>query len=462
MESKIYRVVGLLWLTGILLFAFIKPPFWALMDDATNLSYIDEVKIEGKSLSQFTDEYMLRDRQVWGMFRPVYPAYVYVFYGAFKNHSGLAYGLNFLLVLGMLFGWAALFSKLVWREGKWLFFAWACAFTPHYNFLFFASLQEKLMLMGGLGLFGSLWASENKSKSVYLFTFTAILSLAFAFLSKATTLFMSVPVFFWLLVLTKRDGKRILPLWLTLIPIFIGSALFFSSIRGMYSSFYNTSNLVSKFIHMGPRFHVPVFFGLAGLVGVVIDWIKQSPPERNLINQFHLAFWPLGLLSYMAIMLPWKSGVGYYLLAPTGVFWMGTIIILYKIIKERVHPQVSILMILLLVLVSGFSAQKFAAWALQHHHARDVVQFIQNEMGPADNQTVIAMPEPCQEARFALSYFIGNGYEIHLAHGNQFPAVLEGTRKILIKDKYCDGSVGGFSPDKILLSKPPWYIYEEN
>jgi hypothetical protein len=196
---------------------------------------------------------------------------------------------------------------------------------------------------------------------------------------------------------------------------------------------------------------------------LIWSWWRQPRPERRLLDLAHLLVWPFGLLGFLAIMLPWRAGVGYYLIAPAGVFLIGTFLSLYLSLEKFFARGGLLILSLLLLGASGFAAEKLDLWSREHHETGSVVQFLKELLSTSkQNSVAIAMPSPCDEAHNSLGLFMGGAEGILYAKGNRYPETPAGSRKLLVADRYCPGvSVEGFRRDQIIFEAAPWFVYEE-
>src|SRR5258706_13886072 len=150
--ERLAKILSLFWLSATILLYALYPPYWALMDDVANLGYVREWSHMGWLTS--ICNYVQHDVTSWGIFRPLYPLFVVVFYTPLQQHPGLAYAILAVLMFGLWWVCALLFEKLTDTRpagGRWWFFLIACLFTPNFNLLLFASLQEKFILFCAAG-----------------------------------------------------------------------------------------------------------------------------------------------------------------------------------------------------------------------------------------------------------------------------------------------------------------------
>src|SRR5436190_1738546 len=141
--GRLPKLLSLTWLAANSLLYLIYPPYWAFMDDVGNLDYVRQWAHSGWLAG--IRSYVQHDLAVWGMFRPLYPFFIALFYTPFQHHPGFGYSVLALLMFGLWWVCALLFESLTeTREtgGRWWFFLAGCLFTPNFNLLLFASLQE--------------------------------------------------------------------------------------------------------------------------------------------------------------------------------------------------------------------------------------------------------------------------------------------------------------------------------
>jgi len=254
--DRTIKMLTVVWFLSVLAVLCLYPPFWALMDDAGHVQKAIG-GFEGKTFWQWVSSVIQGDFG-WGMFRPIYDVFIYVFYSAFWRSSRLAYLVIYFINVAIFWFWSVLFRKIAEpvllankqnaKTYQWLFLALCFLFTPHFNLIFFASLQERFVLLFGAFAFLGVFNMEEKngmSVSSILYLIGGIL---LSLLSKATALFLIIPLVLWLLILWNRERKLGF-LWLSVILIFIevGFGLFFLSIRGGYTHQYRLGSIFSLF-----------------------------------------------------------------------------------------------------------------------------------------------------------------------------------------------------------------------
>src|SRR3989338_6376900 len=102
LEQIVALTVGAVWAFFVLSLIVFLRPYWALMDDHGHLwnkPFMVELGFV-KWMSQF-----IRDDSGWGMFRTVYGAYIYFFYGLLGHSNFAAYMVLFMVNICIFFIW---------------------------------------------------------------------------------------------------------------------------------------------------------------------------------------------------------------------------------------------------------------------------------------------------------------------------------------------------------------------
>jgi len=197
-DCQFSRAIGVAWLLGVLCLFLFYPPYWALMDDHGHL--INAVNhFGGLNLFQYVAHFVDGDRD-WGMFRPMYAVFIYVFYGIFKSSSQLGYLFICVFNFSIFWIWALLFGRclVIFSQDlkknqlyffRWLFLIFCFLFSRNYTLFFFASLQERLLLFfGSLAFLGMIRMIEMKKMTIWYLS-AVLIGVILALLSKATALF---------------------------------------------------------------------------------------------------------------------------------------------------------------------------------------------------------------------------------------------------------------------------------
>jgi hypothetical protein len=301
--------ICLLAVSAVVALSFLAfPPFWGLMDDATNLKVLLPLMRE-KGLLGGPWEYARRDFS-WGMVRPLYPLMVY---GLYLPGQLLApwvtFALNAFVSVAAVAGLARHLARRLGASWKELLVL-NVLFAYEFDLLQHPSLQEKLVLLFAWGFFHAL-AKAGGGGGWFL---TALGFCALGFLSKASFLvYFSVGFLFW----CQKNQEALrngLPLcWartllLAALGLGAGSALFWVARHGSYTHAYGAAGVRA---HLGrPVFWLPLAllaFALAGLNARRKNW---SPADGN---AFALG---VGAILFFLLFLPW--GLAGYLLSLVG------------------------------------------------------------------------------------------------------------------------------------------------
>lgn len=461
---------------GLLSVYLFLPPYWALMDDWGQINSAAQ-QFEGKNLVQYLAEFVRGDFG-WGMFRPVYGLFIYLFYGTFWKSSQLAYLFIYALNLGIFWAWGTLFEKTIYlftpniekpRAGifKWFFFIFCFLFSPNYTIFFFASLQERLILIfGAAAYYGMLKLAENdqtvRPGAIWLFAGTA-----FCLMSKASAIFLVPPFAVWLAILfwQKREIK-FARLFLGIIALGAAFAYGLYSIRKGYTDQYLVSAMWDHWVQFGGRLHRPLLTCLIAAAFTIFCWIRLDT-QRCVARLYSFLFWPLTMFCFALVMLPWRSVVNYYLIVPGGMFLTGCKLMICFSVWLLLAPEKRKWLIAVLLIICAVTsipcARKVWKNARQHHGTGEVVQFLKQEFTQDElGNSVIWMPRPCIEASAAMSQFLRQPNLVRvLSNNDAFPAAEAGiARSFLMINGECSEIPKNFQKSREVFSYHPWYIYQ--
>ncbi len=338
-EVFFLRMMALGCLAVFVWLLWYKPPDWSLMDEPGLLSQIKKW-FPHRKWWVYVSYYCESDVKYWGMFRPIFPLFVYFFYGFFGFSSQVAYSVNFAIMFSVLWGWSILFEYFIkdalphdpavkpkiWR---YLFFVLCCLFTPHYNLIYYPTAQEKFTLLFGLPIYWSLLRMSHDKSRISLNAGLLIACLLLVLLSRASSLFMIPVIVFWIAAIHPDHMSNRLKITLISIVAVIGVSFgrYFLSIRKVYTSGYKVVSLFDRFWSQDLRYQLLFFFSLVGITCFSIIWWKFDKKHQS--EKFaKMLIWPLSILCYALIMLPWRGFSGYYSLT-TGVFLIGTVLFFY-------------------------------------------------------------------------------------------------------------------------------------
>lgn len=481
-ETRFVQFLAVSWFLGVLAIFLFYPPYWALMDDGQNLLYAQS-GFDGMNLLEFVWNFTLHEGiERTGRFQPVYPLFMYLFYGFFAKSHFAAYLFTFFLNVIVFWIWAFLFARCMGKSQtgfyrnntsyQWFFFLLCFLFTPHYNLFFYASLAERLVLLFASVAFYGMVRVGEKEQPAFWPSCLLVVGCLLAILSKEFSIFLLPPFVVWLFIfwLKRRNlGFLGLSLFLFLMGAFFCSYLL--SIKAGYSSQYELSSLSALFSKIDGRF---LLFGSFALFAFCILLVRHfRAKDRDLSTTCYLLVWPLDALCFLCVMLPWGN-VGTYYAVSAGVFFIGNFLIVQDCllhVLRRYGIVRSIVMFAFLAPVSFYAMGKLSLEAKQHHGTGKAVAFLKKEMSVSDRELMVRFPDqiPCYESSVRMSFFIGKDDAVKWL--GALPWYSDGTdpfltrrdlnvRKLLILNKECTKIPSAFEIQKTVFRYPPWYIYE--
>lgn len=410
MFSKFVRVLALGWVLYLVGLYIAYPPFWSRMDDVGNLVYAQE-QWPGRSMWDVVKTQTLEEKRGPGLFRPVYPAYCYLFYSTFKNHPSLAYGSLFVFLLAVFWAWAHFFERYAFPskggENKFILFVLCLAFTPHINLFIHASLLEKWHVVAGVVAFfivaKFLESVRRTAPERFAWTPTAAtlaglyLTLAFSLLAKPNGLFLLGPICFWLLIEFLRERRReYLTVLTAIVVVAVPAALFFYSIRGNYTSTYSLSAAPGLLLHPSKR---TIVYVAAALLALSACFIRFRKAEAFL--------WPITVISFIVIMAPHPNGTAGYYIAPAGVHIAACVVVAMLGFGAYMKPAVMQLgTVLVLTAATAAAAPVWHERIATQHSLKDLAEWV-NKTVAADGrkEPFIFIPTPCVETSGSITYF---------------------------------------------------------
>ncbi|HVR86828.1 MAG TPA: hypothetical protein VMU54_21065 [Planctomycetota bacterium] len=323
------------FLVFMILLAMIRYPLtWGLMDDHQNLEWV-RGEWRSKSLWQ-----VLEDHSMNYWFRPVYPFFVYVAYGAFQNHPKIFYGVNLFFVMGCCLPWAGLLgrhlSKDFRRDGRFLYAFLLFAWTSMSTLILFLSLQEKfIILLGGTAFlcFDLLLIPTPRSRiPPWGLVAIGVAALSLALLTKPTALSL-IP---WLaLSLAAAPGlplpRKAAMLAVLLVPVGVMLVVFLR-VSDPYSQRYWV-DWGRKVVTLQIRVYAFMALGLGTGALLVFGQRREGSPFPQLVPALA---WPITLLSYLALQIPW--GLFSYNWTPAMVLASGCIALAMDVLLPRREP----------------------------------------------------------------------------------------------------------------------------
>jgi hypothetical protein len=409
--------------------AMIRLPLtWGLMDDHQNLEWI-RGPWRSMSLGQVLQEH---SRIYW--FRPVYAFFVYVAYGLFQDHPKIFYVVNFFFVLGCCLPWAWLLgrhlSKDFRRDGMFLFAFCLFAWTSMSTLILFLSLQEKfIILLGGIAfLCGDVSVSRSPSRIPFWGLIAiGVSALSLALLTKPTALSFVPWLCLALLFAPELPRRRkAASMALLLLPVAIMVVVFLRLSDG-YSQRY-WSDWGKKLISLQVRVYAFLLLGLA-TAGILI---YRQWREGSLLSRLSPALaWPVTLLAYLALQIPW--GLFSYNWTPAMVLASGCIVVLGEFLLpngERARRFVVAGTLAGSILLAGAITLRVTLPRLsEQSELTPLVQWLQAHV-PDPSVDLYVLP-PLLEGKVALMSYTGHVQTIRYLN-HEVPAPRERPRAWLI------------------------------
>jgi len=481
LEFRVTAILGIAWVcyVAVLLLGF--PPYWALMDDHSHLMSLPHFQKVG--FLGWMREFIEGDFG-WGMFRPVYGAYIYLFYGWFGRFSSV-YAYSFLYLVDVaIFGlWGWVFARclsnrscpLVRRDrATWgLLFVILCFhFIRNNNLFYFASLQERaVILFVGLAMHGMLYVdglSSRKTKQA-LTILTSFLCCSLALLAKATAVSF-VPLFaLWWAIRSLRQPKAKWISWLGaafFLSLAVGASLYFSSIRGGYTSGYRFTTATQHMSDLGSKFYKITGFSMLAAALALLGWVRRKERDPELL--YRSLIWPMGMMAYMLIMLPWQGFLNYYLIIPVGMFWVGAKLIVFReaifwLKKWKTLPY-TLVFIGIVAITSINPMRKFYQKAVHHHGTGKALDYLRKRLDAEGDSLDVRMAENCEETSSALGNFLDRRIRIPMARKDDpfyKTSPVEGVSKLLVTHRECPKFPNSYAPYTDVFSYGEWHIYEQ-
>lgn len=291
---------------------FYFQPFWGIMDDYVNLLYVRQMKDVG-----FFKTYWIEasaDLFGSGRMRFTNIPMVLALYGPSMNNSLVTFAINAIFVSGIFLFTAYVFGisadmlglKIGRSEFVGLFFLFCFAYPWSQHLFLSPSVQEKLVILASVALIWLLFRIRDLSSNL-LWALSIFVLLVFAVNTKE-----QIVLFFPLLLAIQlqigREGDRYLRFGLLFFLLVVAVAsIYWAGTFGYYKR--DRYGLEAAMATLRTSKSMWLFLGLAGLAEffVIRRWIR----ERNLFQFLHRSAYPLGLLLFVLLMLPW--GLGNYL-----------------------------------------------------------------------------------------------------------------------------------------------------
>ena len=465
LPNQLVKIMGIGWFFFFLITLLEYPPKWALMDDV-GLVQLAKTNFNGLGFFAYIKEFVKGDFG-WGMFRPLYGVYSYVFYGLLWKSSFYAYLILFCLNTAIFFLWSFIFRKSIGfidpiidkqklNFYSWLFFVSCFLFTPHINLFFFSSLQERLLLLfGGVAALGLIviYDSKQNIRLGWLSLFAGIIA---ALLSKASAIFLIPPCVIWMfLVALQRKSFSLLSAAISVGLIGICFGYFFLLIRSGYTEGYQLrpiSELLAQ-----KRFCFLITIVLTELIILLLAWFKcEKTFDWSRLSWVIL--WPFAALCFLIVLLPWGRAAGYYFI-PMGPFLIGsTLLIVYYLDFFFPNMRGNWVVLSAVILLGAYSGKRINFEARQNYGAGLVIDVIRKEIISKESSVLIYMPQPCLEASVHLSTLLDKPKLITLFTDAGNSLVSDGSLFVVNRD--CPEIPPQFRIKREVLHYHPWGIYE--
>ncbi len=333
----------ILWLAPLLLCALILAmiaylqPHWTLMDDYGNIDIAKNMVNQG--FWQTAHHWVMEDIFTNGRLRLWNPPMMALLYLPAGTNSLVMFCLNDCLIFLILFLCGLFFYESAKRcigtihKASFISLFMVLAFCyPWTHFLFFCpSITEKLVLFfAGLFLFTIYKIDHFKNDLTWL---TAIcVSLILALNTKEQIAFF-FPLFLAAQLQLDRKRQRYLRFGLLLLLLLAGAALIhWVGTHGQYKAKYGLENALlnvkkSKTLIAFPALAIFTEFML------LLKWRRT----RDHWSFLHASAYPLGLLIFVVVMLPW--GLGFYINSAATVFFILCCIILLQSLQELIKAK---------------------------------------------------------------------------------------------------------------------------
>jgi len=434
-------------------------PSWGLQDDFQNLGIAESIW-QGGQFWAGVWEVTISDLSYWGMFRPAYHSSVAVTYHFFKDAPWLIYifiaAFNFLalyiwgLTITNIFSVKKEFMKL----GIFLFPLSFLIFTPIWNIFTHISFQEKyVVFFSGLSLY-FLHRTYSKDRLSYLVPVVFFLILGMLFKATAVHFAMACIAFAALDLMILKHNRRVsLCVLLVNTAVFIAYYWFVTSNLNGYASQYNLSlGNVASSLWSSPVI-IKMLIAIAFLMGIASTMLILR--RKNQFSPLVLMF-PLGFLSYVLILAPWRF-VNYLFSALTPyILAMLFPVYLYFCYKNRTLNVLVNTGLLLMVLVSTvyIAMPRFSKLA----EIKKMEDFIANFKNVDDR---FFFPPPFKEASMAISYFTDT--DVHYFRDG----MLEGknlskmqNNYLIVNDESATVTLSNIKIDKTVYENNTWRIFQ--
>lgn len=419
--SKGHKSAGLLkwWPLGMFIgFFFLLiginlyyAPSWGLMDDAQNLEMAKMTWQSGNPLQNLWN-IIITSLLSWGIFWPVYYIWVIFMYHIFSEMPLAIYILIGILNFVSIYLWGIVFYRLFSAPKEnfylsvFLFPLLFFVFTPFWNIFLYISVQQKFVLFfAALSLYFIEKAYSLEKNKYLIFSFLAFLGGVFGhpegiYLCAAYIGFSILDILFF------RYKQKISAVNLSINSLFFLAYYFFTThiqMKDGYSSKYkNNLNIESLMLNfLETSVIVKTLFILA--CGMLIYMAVQVLRKKNIFQPLAIII-PLGVLTYLMILLPW--GFPNYHIALMAPHLFGLFFLIYLWACRWKFLSISINVVIIPALV----AMSFIYVGIPRIQKISEIKLVENflkESKLKSPQDLYFLPSPCAEASGAIQYFTG-------------------------------------------------------
>lgn len=386
-------------------------PSWGLMDDAQNLEMARTVWQSGSPLQNLWG-LITQSLSSWGIFWPVYYAWVIFVYHVFSEMPLAIYILIAILNFISIYLWGVVFYRLFsapkenFYSSVFLFPLLFFVFTPFWNIFLYISVQQKFVLFFTALSLCFMEKAYSLEKNKYLiFSFLALLGGIFGhpegiYLCAAYIGFSISDILFF------RYKKRISVVNLSINSVFFLVYYIFTTgiqMKGVYSSKYknnlNTESLMLNFSETSAIVKTLLILACGMLIYMVIQVLRK----KNTFQPSAIII-PLGILTYLVILLPWGFPNYHISLLAPHLFGLFFLIYLWACRWKILSFSVNAMIIPALVAMSFFYV---GIPRIQKSSEIKLVEGFLKEFGLKNPQDFYFIPRPCAEAAGAIRYFTG-------------------------------------------------------
>lgn len=420
-------------------------PYYALMDDANLLMYVERARDAGVLKVVFAE--IAGDMTGWGMFRPVYWIYAWCVYSLGQLSPLLLYSITIIVVWASI-GLFGLAMHQVWylpliRSGGgpadewpsppayWMFFLLATvAFPWFFHLLVYSSLQEKLVLLAGAANLLYLHRATNLKPVVWLPGMLALMLLGFATKGQFA-------VFLLPMLLVLYDKSRSLRSF-QLLAVFSAGVVGVIALKILGShSGYTGAHSMANVLHNLQTSKSVWLFLLLFAASFALAWRTHGG-----ILQQPRAYLPVAFLfSFLLLFLPWRLG-GYLnsLMAPVFALVCLQGVLSLKLLRDRWHFLLPAIAPVLLLLFGLFL---FRPW----NDLSQLNRFLRSDaLTKVGNNTVWMA---CEEGAHSVGVFTKLQRGLHL--DVRYP-LKTGTDPV--EGKWQDGFDGSFATTQVFIDFP--------